>query len=800
MVRWIATVVVVVPAALGACPSGWSGSDGSACFKIPESEATFVECQEKVCSSEGGTLASIHSDEEQEAVEALMRESRAPRVFLGLFEAGADESGEWRWVDGSTPDYANWNSLEPNECTDEDCAIFMPVWLPDGWSDASCTLEARCLCRLGGEPSDEFESQKASLDQNDNDYASCGDDDICAQGGFGGDALTPEQIAYEDVTCAEATDLAWAPCCCGFAEFCCDKDECSGCEAPFSGPSEDACFYVSTTYHSFVECEDLCEGMGGTLASIRGAEEEAWLEAAVGLGVAYIGAFEAGPDESGDWRWVDGGSLATTYSRWAPGDPDDWCVDEDCALFAPAYFPGWVDASCGLEDSAVCICRAGGAPSAPYESARASLERAAPNYDECDDDDDHHHQQSVDDDSSSSSSSYCVENGFDAGAWTPNVRAYPPPPQASSHPLESDDGYSQGLCGFAAWERDGAWARCCCGDQAYCCPDGEEASNCMASPNYNPDCPRGFNGPGVGSGCFELAPKKATFVGCHDECAKIGAELASVRSSTEMTFVRDMLEAESAAAFVGLFEYGEDESGDWRWVDGSTSGFDGWALGQPDNWCLDEDCAVLAPDERQNWIDASCTLEAFCLCRSGEAATADFIASIDELNDASADYTYCDAAEAEDNEERLILHKLKDLAREVTAILALVCVLLVAAVVAAVFLVMRHRAALRAMREDPMPAYGVELATPTTITSAYNNLIPRESRAAAREVTAILALVCVLLVAAVVAAVFLVMRHRAALRAMREDPMPAYGVELATPTTITSAYNNLIPRESRAAV
>lgn len=116
MQRVAAVLALVAKMSLGACPAGWTGDvDGDACFRIPADMTTFVECQDRVCSGLGGTLASIRSGEEQRIVQDLMDQQDEPRVYIGLFEAGEDESNDWEWVDGWNGDYTHWNPGEPNE-------------------------------------------------------------------------------------------------------------------------------------------------------------------------------------------------------------------------------------------------------------------------------------------------------------------------------------------------------------------------------------------------------------------------------------------------------------------------------------------------------------------------------------------------------------------------------------------------------------------------------------------------------------------------------------------------------------
>eukprot|EP01045_Picozoa_sp_COSAG04_P023995 COSAG04_NODE_2936_length_3371_cov_1.523533_2_plen_987_part_01 len=133
---------------------------------------------EAACVAEGGHLVSIHSDEQQAALESLFPDgtharSGAPpvRAWLGLndreIEAGcemsSDPSQRFVWTDGSPNDYTHWMDGEPNDwdqpggvatgaahCDgtgNEDCAqLEMHALDRTGWRDADCESEYPFVC------------------------------------------------------------------------------------------------------------------------------------------------------------------------------------------------------------------------------------------------------------------------------------------------------------------------------------------------------------------------------------------------------------------------------------------------------------------------------------------------------------------------------------------------------------------------------------------------------------------------------------------------------------------------------
>lgn len=144
---------------------------------------------------------------------------------------------------------------------------------------------------------------------------------------------------------------------------------------------------------------------------------------------------------------------------------------------------------------------------------------------------------------------------------------------------------------------------------------------------------------------------------CQDRiCTSKGATLAVVHDVEVQFFLSNLTHEYQAPAFLGLFERGNNESGDWTWIDGSNMTFEtdvnetvnplaGWAFSEPDNWCLDEDCAALGVDYIENYsdmkfgifaqmlrparsvgfFDISCSTQLHCLCQTGNVVSEDFL-------------------------------------------------------------------------------------------------------------------------------------------------------------------------------
>ncbi|XP_035850138.1 neurocan core protein [Sander lucioperca] len=89
------------------CPEDWSRL-GNRCFAFIDSPKTWSEAED-YCLFEGGNLASVHSNEENNFIQILTKEDthEFPLTWIG----GNDciQSGFWMWTDGTKFNYKNWS-------------------------------------------------------------------------------------------------------------------------------------------------------------------------------------------------------------------------------------------------------------------------------------------------------------------------------------------------------------------------------------------------------------------------------------------------------------------------------------------------------------------------------------------------------------------------------------------------------------------------------------------------------------------------------------------------------------------
>ncbi|XP_019912108.1 ladderlectin-like isoform X1 [Esox lucius] len=129
------------------CPSGWTEYN-SYCYIYNSTARTWSQA-EQYCLSLGGNLVSIHNAGENEAVkDVVFRATNSnPAIWIG----GSDlyETKVWFWSDGTTFDYSNWSSGEPNNGRGgiEHCG--QTNYKGAGyWNDRTCESRLPCVCKL----------------------------------------------------------------------------------------------------------------------------------------------------------------------------------------------------------------------------------------------------------------------------------------------------------------------------------------------------------------------------------------------------------------------------------------------------------------------------------------------------------------------------------------------------------------------------------------------------------------------------------------------------------------------------
>lgn len=105
---------------------------------------------------------------------------------------------------------------------------------------------------------------------------------------------------------------------------------------------------VITQSKTWEAAEAYAQSLGGHLVMIKTADMQNYVYNTIlsnssvsGLASFWIGATDK--DKEGDWRWVDGTTLASTYSNWNNGEPNDSNGEDYCQYYISSNKGKWND-------------------------------------------------------------------------------------------------------------------------------------------------------------------------------------------------------------------------------------------------------------------------------------------------------------------------------------------------------------------------------------------------------------------------------------------------------------------------
>lgn len=241
--------------------------------------------------------------------------------WIGLDDL--ENEGEFVWPDGIERPWENWNDGEPNNAGNEDCAH---IWARNGrWNDLPCDRRQGIICEVPCDPATDADSDGSTACGQD-----CADED-------------PERAPGLFDVCNDGVDQD----CNGEVD---DGEGCVRCDPLDLGPHR---YLICRSALPYADARDACVDMGLDLAVLADADEARRVAddvRAIRRGEYWIGLDDTAAE--GTFRWVDGREVAPD-APWAPGEPNDYNNNEDCAHLR-ADQPIWNDLPCGVSRGFIC--------------------------------------------------------------------------------------------------------------------------------------------------------------------------------------------------------------------------------------------------------------------------------------------------------------------------------------------------------------------------------------------------------------------------------------------------------------
>lgn len=117
------------------CQRGWINYNNKCYYASVKGQFKNWEDSRKDCVKRGADLVMPKTKEEIDFVVRIHE-----RTWIGLTDK--NHEGTWLWVDGSELMTAFWDTGEPNNAGDEDCAEFKN----GKWNDALCSTRVSWIC------------------------------------------------------------------------------------------------------------------------------------------------------------------------------------------------------------------------------------------------------------------------------------------------------------------------------------------------------------------------------------------------------------------------------------------------------------------------------------------------------------------------------------------------------------------------------------------------------------------------------------------------------------------------------
>ncbi|XP_023148651.2 CD209 antigen-like protein C [Amphiprion ocellaris] len=119
------------------CPAGWK-MFSCTCYLLSQASDSWTNGRED-CKRQGADLVVINSAEEQTFLSMFANKP----TWIGLNDIQTE--GTWMWVDGTPLTLSYWDTDEPNNGGEEDCAQIRTAH-NTLWNDVPCTSSLQWIC------------------------------------------------------------------------------------------------------------------------------------------------------------------------------------------------------------------------------------------------------------------------------------------------------------------------------------------------------------------------------------------------------------------------------------------------------------------------------------------------------------------------------------------------------------------------------------------------------------------------------------------------------------------------------
>ncbi|CAM9954790.1 unnamed protein product, partial [Heterosigma akashiwo] len=612
-----------------------------ACYYYNEDSLSRDDAQ-TTCEALGGMLASIDSSDVDAGVLDLTGGTTA---WIGLNDESTE--GTYVWADGTSVDYTNWNTGEPNDWGDsEDCINEEIVEVTGGttaWIGLNDESTEGTYVWADGTSSADYTNWNSGEPNDWGDSEDCVE--ITSSGGWNDQSCSTTQgyVCQWTVTAAPTKAPTMAPtnaptelptkaptkaptmaptnCCCIVVMWCKNVSllfslyspppaEFEGC---VTGTEIDgACYYYNEDSLSRDDAQTACEALGGMLASIDSSDVDSEVLDLTGGTTVWIGLNDESTE--GTYVWADGTSVGG-YTNWNTGEPNDYGDSEDCVEMTSSG--GWNDNSCSNTQASVCEIPTADLRFRYYtgalsrDDAESACEAAGGMLASITSDEiDEEIVELTGGDSAwiglndeSTEGTYVWADGTSSADYT-NWNSGEP----------NDWGDSEDCVEITS---SGGWNdQSCSTTQGYVCQWTVTAAPTkaptMAPTNDFEGCVTGTE---IDGACYYYNEDSLSRDDAQTACEALGGMLASIDSSDVDSEVLDL--TGGTTVWIGLND--ESTEGTYVWADGtSVGGYTNWNTGEPNDYGDSEDCVEMTSSG--GWNDNSCSNTQASVC---EIPTAD---------------------------------------------------------------------------------------------------------------------------------------------------------------------------------